>query len=69
MIKISVMAFDKNTNAFLGQTIVTDSKHDFNEKFEAFQQEVPYSKFYTEIEPLSNLSEEQMEIIEDHLIF
>lgn len=68
MIKVSVMAFDKNTNAFIGTTIFADSKEDFNQRYEEFSQEVPFSKFYIEVEPVTDLTEEQMEIIEDYYI-
>jgi hypothetical protein len=66
MTKISVMAFDKNTNAFVGTTIFTDSKEDFNEKFDEFCKDIPYSKYYTEIEPLDDSDEKVWEIIADH---
>jgi hypothetical protein len=69
MVKISVMAFDKNTNAFLGTTIFSDSKEDFNQKYEEFEKEIPFSKYYIEVEPVSDLTEQEMEIIEDYYTF
>jgi hypothetical protein len=69
MVRISVMAFDKNTNAFVGETISTDSKEDFNQKYEEFEKNVPFSKYYIEVEPVSDLTEQEMEIIEDYYTF
>ncbi len=63
------MAFDKNTNAFLGTTIFSDSKEDFNQKYEEFEKEIPFSKYYIEVEPVSDLTEQEMEIIEDYYTF
>ena len=61
------MAFDKNTNAFLG-SIFSDSKEDFNQKYEEFEKNVPFSKYYIEIDSVSYLTEQGMKIIEDHYI-
>ena len=63
------MAFDKNTNAFIGETIFTDSKEDFNQKYEEFEKGIPFSKYYIEVEPVSDLTEQEMEIIEDYYTF
>jgi hypothetical protein len=68
MVKISVTAFDKNTNAFLGSTIFSDSKQDFNQKYEEFEKKIPFSKYYIEIESLDDLTEQGMKIIEDYYI-
>lgn len=69
MVKISVMAFDKNTSAFVGTTIFSDSKEDFNQKYEEFEKEIPFSKYYIEVEPVSDLTQQEMEIIEDYYTF
>lgn len=65
---VTITAFDKNTNSFYGKTLVADSKEEFNEQVEEFEANVPFSQFYTTIENqwLDDLTEEQLQIVEDH---
>jgi hypothetical protein len=65
---VTITAFDKNTSNFFGKTIVADSKEEFNEQVEEFETEIPFSRFYITMENqwLDDLTEEQLQIVEDH---
>lgn len=65
---VTISAFAKNTSSFYGRTIVADSKEEFNQQVEEFEAEVPFSNFYITIENrwLDDLTDEQLQIVEDH---
>lgn len=64
---VTIRAFDKNTSSFYGKTIIADSKEEFNEQVEDFEGEVPFSRFYITLEAEDvDLTEEQLQIVEDH---
>jgi hypothetical protein len=63
---VQIIAFDKNSNNNIGRSIVADTKESFNRQVEEFENEVPFTKFYTEIIADDVLDEEQEKIVEDH---
>jgi hypothetical protein len=63
---VQIMAFDKNSNAHIGRTIVANNKESFNKQVEEFESEVPFTKFYTELIADEVLNDEQLAIVEDH---
>lgn len=63
---VQIIAFDKNSNNNIGRSIVADTKESFNRQVEEFENEVPFTKFYTEIIADDVLDEEQEKIVEDY---
>ena len=68
LVVVTITVFDKNTSNFFGKTIVADSKEEFNEQVEEFETEIPFSRFYITMENRlpDDLTEEQLQIVEDH---
>ena len=63
----TIRAFDKDSSNFFGKTIVAETKEEFNEQVEDFEEEVPFSRFYITIEAEDyDLTPEQLQIVEDH---
>lgn len=65
-VHVTITAFDKDSNRNIGMSIVADTKESFNKQVEEFESEVPFSKFYTQIEADEVLDDEQQKIVEDH---
>ena len=65
-VHVQIIAFDKNSNNNIGRSIVADTKESFNRQVEEFENEVPFTKFYTELIADDVLDDEQEKIIEDH---
>ncbi len=63
---VQITAFDKNSADNIGRSIVANSKESFNEQVEEFESEIPFTKFYVEMVADEILSDEQLEIVEDH---
>jgi hypothetical protein len=63
---VQITAFDKNSADNIGRSIVADNKESFNEQVEEFENEIPFTKFYVEMVADDVLTDEQLEIVEDH---
>ena len=63
---IQIIAFDKHSNQNFGKSIIANTKESFNKQVEEFENNVPFTKFYTELISDDILDEEQQKIIEDH---
>ena len=62
---ITVTAFDKHSSDFYGTTFIASSRKEANKKMEEFDNSVPYTKWYSEIEIVETLTLEQEEIVMD----
>jgi hypothetical protein len=65
-VHVQITAFDKNSADNIGRSIVANSKESFNEQVEEFESEIPFTKFYVEMVADEVLTDEQLEIVEDH---
>jgi hypothetical protein len=63
---VQITAFDKNSADNIGRSIVADNKESFNKQVEEFENEIPFTKFYVEMVADDVLTDEQLEIVEDH---
>ena len=63
---VQLIAFDKHTSDSFSRTIVADTKEEFNKQVEEFEDEVPFTKYYTEFLANDVLTDEQLAIVEDH---
>ena len=63
---VQIIAFDKNSNNNIGRSIVANTKDSFNKQVEEFENEIPFTKFYVEMVADDVLTDEQLEIVEDH---
>jgi hypothetical protein len=50
--KIQVSAFDKDSSSAFSQTIEFFNEKDFSKSVAQFEEEVPFSRYYTEVEDL-----------------
>ena len=65
-VHVQITAFDKSSNDNFGRTIAADTKESFNAQVEEFENSIPYTKFYVELEADSILTGEQLAIVEDY---
>lgn len=63
---VQITAFDKNSADNIGRSIVADNKESFNKQVEEFENEIPFTKFYVEMVADDVLTDEELEIVEDH---
>jgi hypothetical protein len=66
MVIVNAYAFDKNSSSFYGEQVRAETKEEFNTKMEEFYNSIPFTKYYTEVSPVGDLSEQDWEIITDH---
>lgn len=52
--KIQVSAFDKDSSSAFSQTIQFFNEKDFSESVAQFEGEVPFRRYYTEVEDLED---------------
>lgn len=65
MVRVAITAFDKNSSNFHGGTITAETKEEFNKAVKEFEDDVPFSKYFIEMEAEeSDISDK--EIISDH---
>jgi|688.fasta_scaffold230089_1 hypothetical protein len=65
MVKVQLLAFDKNSSEHIGTTIMARDKQEFNLSVEEFLMGVPYTRYYIEFISDEPLTDEQKEIVED----
>jgi hypothetical protein len=65
MVKVQLLAFDKNSSEHIGTTIMARDKQEFNLSVEDFLMGVPYTRYYIEFISDEPLTDEQKEIVED----
>ena len=63
---VQIIAFDKHSSNSFSRTIVADTKESFNKQVKEFEDEVPFTKYYTELLADDVLTDEQLAIVEDH---
>jgi len=66
MVIINAYAFDKNSSAMCGEQIRANTKEEFNSQMKEFEDSIPFDKYYTELISDSELSDEDMKIVEDY---
>lgn len=65
MVCFTIIAFDKNSSRYMGETISSNSNQTTLKRIEEFCSEVPFNKFYYEIEVDWDVSENVGEIMKD----
>lgn len=65
MVCFTITAFDKNSSRYMGETISSNSNQTTLKQIEEFCSEVPFNKFYYEIEVDWDVSENVGEIMKD----
>ncbi len=61
-----MIAFDKNSGATYSENLVAETKEQVNKQFKNFEENVPFTKWYYEIELDDiDLTDEQKEIVSD----
>lgn len=65
MIRLQIFAFDKDSSGNYSKTIAVEDKEDFTAQVEEFEKEVPFSRFFSDIEPCNTLSDEEEKLFEE----
>jgi hypothetical protein len=65
----TIRAFDGNSKRFMSETVYAQTKEEFNERVDNFIAGVPFSRFHITIKSEdSDLTPEQLQIMEDHQV-
>ena len=64
--RLTIHAFDKNSSANYSESMEVETKEELDSKFKDFEDNVPFHKWYYEIQTEEALSEEEEEVLSDY---
>lgn len=66
MISFTITAFDKNYSRYYGESFLVDTLEIADKLIKNFEKDVPFHKYYTEIEVTDGEENEVKEILKNH---
>ena len=63
---LTIHAFDKCSSGNYSESIEVKTKEEMNSEFKRFEENIPFVKWYYEIQPEEVLSEEEEEVLSEH---
>ena len=64
--RLTIHAFDKNSSANYSESMEVETKEELDSKFKDFEENVPFLKWFYEIQTDEVLSEEEEEVLSDY---
>ena len=66
MIHVQAHAFDKSSSATFSKSLAFETKEELNKQFKVFEEEVPFSKWYYELQTEEVLTEKEEEVLSEY---